>query len=196
MRKAGPGWSNVPGEGYEVSSLGDKRFSALYAQLPDGRTIEDAWGQAKGYPDGRAAKGRPALAPDFDYWATYKGLWSQWAQANPDLMSELAAATQGKRLVDRFARTDNNQARALAELLQERQWSGTPMPEQPAAQRQPTGQQAPDAVQLELQVQQDNPQRKAGDVLPWILAAAGGGLAGLGTAQLLNQAPPPPAGYS
>lgn len=112
-------WTNRPGDGYEVSSRGDRRFSALHARLPDGRTIEDAWGQAKGYSDGRAAKGRPALTPGFDYWKTYKGLWAQWASANPGLMQELSVASQGRPLVDRFARTENNQARALAELLAE-----------------------------------------------------------------------------
>jgi hypothetical protein len=90
--------------------------------------IEDAWGQAKGYADGRSAKGRPALTPDFDYEGTYTGLWRQWAEANPELMDELAAKSQGQVLVDRFAKTENNQARALAQLLSER-----PAPEQSAA---------------------------------------------------------------
>jgi hypothetical protein len=116
----GNSWSNQQGDGYEVSSQGDKRYSALFARLPDGRLIEDAWGQAKGYADGRAAKGKPALTKDFDYWGQYKGLWGQWAQANPGLMDELAQASQGQPLVDRFAKTENNQARALAELLAER----------------------------------------------------------------------------
>jgi hypothetical protein len=121
-RLSGPGWSNQEGAGYEVSSRGDRRFSALYARLPDGRLIEDAWGQAKGYADGRSAKGKPALSPEFDYWGEYKGLWRQWAEANPRLMADLAAASQGQPLVDRFAVTDNNQARALAELLSEKDW--------------------------------------------------------------------------
>lgn len=120
------GWSNRAGSGYEVSSQGDKRFSALYARLPDGRTIEDAWGQAKGYADGRSAKGKPALAPGLDYWGTYKGLWEQWATANPGLIDELAEASQGQPLVDRFARTENNQARALAEILASRTPLATP----------------------------------------------------------------------
>lgn len=120
------GWSNRPGSGYEVSSRGDKRFSALYARLPDGRTIEDAWGQAKGYADGRSAKGKPALTPGLDYWGTYKGLWEQWAAANPGLIDELAVASQGQPLVDRFARTENNQARALAEILASRTPLATP----------------------------------------------------------------------
>ena len=132
--RSGTGWSNQVGAGYEVSSKGDKRFSALYARLPDGRIIEDAWGQAKGYADGRAAKGKPALTPDFDYWGTYKGLWQQFADANPQLMTELAQASQGRPLVDRFAKTENNQARALAEILQSMSGvAASSMPEQPAA---------------------------------------------------------------
>ena len=53
-------WSRNPADGYEVSTRGDKRFSAFVARLPDGRTIETAWANAKGYPNWRAAKGRPA----------------------------------------------------------------------------------------------------------------------------------------
>lgn len=70
---------------------------------------------------------------------------------------------------------------------------GAPMPEQPAAQRQPTGQQAPDAVQLDLQLRQEDPHRKAGDALPWILAAVGGSAALLGAGYLLGQ--PDPTAY-
>lgn len=36
-------WSRKSNNGYEVSSQGDKRFSALYARLKDGRTIEEAY---------------------------------------------------------------------------------------------------------------------------------------------------------
>ena len=48
--------------GYEVSSIGDKRFSAMYAVMPDGRTIEQ-WYQCdlKGYDIGGKA-GDPVLA--------------------------------------------------------------------------------------------------------------------------------------
>jgi hypothetical protein len=196
----GPGWSNQQGGGYEVSSRGDKRFSALFARLPDGRLIEDAWGQAKGYADGRAAKGKPALTKDFDYWGQYKGLWSQWAQANPGLMDELAQASQGQPLVDRFAKTENNQARALAELLAER--SAAPaaapppaaqapgvqapalMPEQPAAAANPTGQQTADAVQLDLW---EKGKRFAGDAWPYLAAAGGAGLVGYAVADLMGR---------
>ncbi|MEK9747783.1 MAG: hypothetical protein VW333_03590 [Pseudomonadales bacterium] len=112
-------WSNKVGAGYEVSSRGDRRFSALFAKLPDGRTVETAWANAKGYPDRWSAKGKPAKGEGFEYWPTYKHLWRIWAAANPHLMRELRIAKGDRPLVDRFARTENNQARALAELLEE-----------------------------------------------------------------------------
>lgn len=62
------------------------------------------------------------------------------------------------------------------------------MPEQPAAVARPTGQQAPDAVQLKMDLEgqqvQAGPQRKAGDLLPWLLAAGAGGLLGYGVSEL------------
>lgn len=33
-------WGRRTRPGYEVSSKGDKRFSALFAKMPDGRSIE------------------------------------------------------------------------------------------------------------------------------------------------------------
>ncbi|MCP4828074.1 MAG: hypothetical protein GY889_04285 [Proteobacteria bacterium] len=112
-------WSRRVGSGYEVSSKGDKRFSAFFARLPDGRNVETAWANAKGYPNWRAAKGKPARFPNFDYWSVYKNLWRDWADAHPELMRELVSLKGDKPLVDRFAKTDNNQARALAELCAE-----------------------------------------------------------------------------
>jgi hypothetical protein len=101
------------GTGYEVSSRGDRRFSALYARLTDGNTIEKSWQNAKG-----SGKGRPAVHADFDYWAVYLGLWERWAEENPALMKELQIIIQsGKTLTDCFASTANNQARALAAIL-------------------------------------------------------------------------------
>lgn len=102
-------------EGYEVSSLGDKRFSAMYAQLPSGQTIETAYQTLKG-----TGKGKPALDPNFDYWGTYKGLWNEFFNANPDALNEIAEKSSGKVLTDRFANTANNQARAIHEILVER----------------------------------------------------------------------------
>ena len=101
-----------PGEGYEVSSRGDKRFSAFYARLSSSLTIEQAYQTAKG-----SGKGRPSIHENFDYWGTYLSLWKQWASENPDLIAELRVLTLNKILTDQFANTQNNQARALAEIL-------------------------------------------------------------------------------
>jgi len=109
-------WARKHPGGYEVSSRGDSRFSALYARLPNGQTIEDAYQSAKG-----SGKGQPATVADFRYWETYVGLWRQWAAANPTLMALLRtkAEQHDYTLTDRFALTANNQARALAHLLNE-----------------------------------------------------------------------------
>ena len=190
----GEGWSNQRGTGYEVSSQGDKRFSPLYARLPDGRLVEDAWGQSKGYANRHAAKGKLAVHEGFDYWGTYKGLWSQWAEANPGLMADLAQASQGQQLVDPFAKTLNNQAHALAELLAERSAvveKPLAMPEQPAAASNPTGQQTADAVQLDLW---EKGKRFAGDAWPYLAAAGGAGLVGYAVADLMGQSATPQGG--
>jgi hypothetical protein len=109
---------------YEVSSLGDRRFSALFARLKDGRTIEQAYQlDVKGYRavsnDWRTGKGKPALRKSVDLWDEYLGLWRQFATENPKLIDDLYRRTRGKRLRDSFARTDINQARALTVILDE-----------------------------------------------------------------------------
>lgn len=108
-------WERHDPNGYEVSSRGDRRFSAFYAKLPDGTTIEKAYQAAKG-----TGKGKPARDPNFDYWGTYLSLWKTWADASPELLRELSIKAKGKVLTDQFASTENNQARALAHLLNER----------------------------------------------------------------------------
>jgi predicted NAD-dependent protein-ADP-ribosyltransferase YbiA (DUF1768 family) len=64
-------------------------------------------------------------------------------------------------------------------------------PEQPAAVVNPTGQQVADGVQLKLDLEgqqtQEDPKRKAGDLLPWLLAAGGTGLAAYALAEALNR---------
>lgn len=111
--------------GYECSSRGDKRFSALYARMPDGRSIEQHYQcDVKGYDPGgvnwRLGKGKPPLDRTTDVWQAYLALWRQWAQHNPALLSELAQrASTHMLLSDRFATTPVNQARALATILNE-----------------------------------------------------------------------------
>lgn len=114
-------------EGYEVSTKGDKRFSAFVAKMPDGRTIEQHYQcDVKLYQPGgiewRLGKGRPALNPDIDLFAEYLKLWKIWAANNPDLIEELLEVVKeyNDTLKDRFATTRVNQANALAVILNEK----------------------------------------------------------------------------
>ncbi|MBD2078265.1 hypothetical protein H6F86_31130 [Phormidium sp. FACHB-592] len=110
--------------GYECSTQGDRRFSALYAKLSDGRTIEEACQlDVKGYRvqgnDWRLGKGKLLLKPMpiEALHSQYKSLWQRWATENPVLMDTLTTAAEGKVLTDKFARTPISQAQVLAELL-------------------------------------------------------------------------------
>lgn len=118
------------GKGYSVCSRGDKRFSALFAKMPDGRTLE-MWyqcdeGHGKGYQPGgrnwRLGKGKPPLDTTVDLWQEYLKLWRIWADLNPNLIIELRsmAGLFNCTLSDMFATTPVNQARALAVILTER----------------------------------------------------------------------------
>lgn len=114
--------------GYEVSSKGDSRFSAFFAIMPGGRTIEQ-WYQCdvKGYDIGgrswQSGKGKPPIFPypDDHLWQMYLSLWRLWAIHHGPLLLELKekAAQHGNVLSDRFATSDINQARALATILNE-----------------------------------------------------------------------------
>jgi len=117
-------WSRYSENNYEVSSAGDKRFSALYAKLKDGRTIEEAYQlDIKGYRsqgnDWKLGKGKPPInnITKEDQWNQYKNLWKQYLNENPDLEKDLREKANGKVLTDKFASTDVSQARALSELL-------------------------------------------------------------------------------
>ena len=113
--------------GYEVSTKGDKRFSALGAKMPDGRTIEQ-WYQCdvKGYDIGgtnwKLGKGKPP-AYDLDpktQWEMYLNLWRSWALHNvPTLLDLHEKAKPFGVLSDCFAKSEINQARALAHILNE-----------------------------------------------------------------------------
>lgn len=124
--------------GYEVSSKGDKRFSAFNAIMPDGRSIEHHYQcDVKGYDPGgtqwQLGKGKPplkAMTPD-QLWQAYLELWRIWAEQHQDLIQELRhLAVHGEGalvlggvcyLSDAFAGTSINQARALSVILSERE---------------------------------------------------------------------------
>ena len=117
-------WSRYGG--YECSSKGDKRFSAMFARMPDGRTVEmhyqcDIKGYDPGGTDWRIGKGEPPLIKynDEQLYLEYKNLWGIWSENNLPLMRELykLAKAKGNCLSDRFATSPINQARALSEIL-------------------------------------------------------------------------------
>jgi hypothetical protein len=117
-------WARRHPEGYEVSSRGDSRFSALYARLRDGRTIEEAYQlDVKGYRrvsrDWRTGKGKRPLVPVEDLYSEYKKLWRQWVLENPRALEDLRRLSRGRVLTDVFASSEISQARALAEILDE-----------------------------------------------------------------------------
>ena len=133
-------WSRTSDNSYEVSSRGDKRFSALYATFKEGTTIEgeDVSGKTIEWVYQniikKSGKGKtpaqdsilynPSLTTkqeqeDFSYERGYLPLWQEWAKQNPELIEELRTASEGKVLTDQFASTRVSQARALAEILEE-----------------------------------------------------------------------------
>lgn len=131
-------WSRTSDNSYEVSTAGDKRFSALNAKFKPGtiidgvdvggRTIEDVYqsvikksrkGQApakdsKLYNESLKTKEE---REDFSYTEGYLPLWQEWAKQNPELIQELREKSAGKVLTDKFASTRVSQARALADIL-------------------------------------------------------------------------------
>lgn len=120
-------WSRFYPGGYEVSSKGDTRFSALFARLADGRTIEEAYQlDVKGFraktSNWRDAKGRPPIngLPREQLWDEYLNLWREWVKSNPELFSEIVEIVRsGRILTDRFALSEVNQAHALSTLAME-----------------------------------------------------------------------------
>ena len=112
--------------GYEVSSHGDKRFSAFNAIMPDGRSIEchyqcDIKGCDIGGRNWKLGKGKPPREKmsHEEIWQKYLKLWEVWASNNKELMQELkeVLVKYNNTLSDKFASTPVNQARALAEVL-------------------------------------------------------------------------------
>lgn len=119
-------WSRT--EGYECSSLGDVRFSALIARMPDGRSLEAHYQcDVKGYNPGsrmwRMYKGLPPaykIEPD-ELFKKYVDLWRTYLKERPGLLEELRRNVSQREYVlrDRFATTSINQAHALCVILNE-----------------------------------------------------------------------------
>lgn len=124
-------WQRKHPDGYECSSKGDQRFSAFYARMPDGRSIEhwyqcDIKGWQPGGTDWKLGKGQPPRMPYLpgQLYQAYLGLWRIWAASHPQLIVELYHLTKQNRiLTDMFASEGGNhpvnQARALAQIINE-----------------------------------------------------------------------------
>lgn len=114
----------------EVSTHGDhfgRQFSAFNAYI-DGRSIEEHYQVGiKGYSSIRAGKGRPPISDMTreELYEEYLSLWRKWASQNVSKIRDLqkVANEKGGLLTDCFASTPINQARALADLLNEKDWS-------------------------------------------------------------------------
>ena len=122
-------WSRK-GKGYQCSSKGDTRYSAFFARLEDGRSIEQHYNcDIKGYDPGgtnwKLGKGKPPKDKSIDLWEEYLKLWRRWADLNPHLLEELYHITKltNNTLTDMFASSENNQARALAYLINEKYYN-------------------------------------------------------------------------
>lgn len=115
--------------GYECSSKGDKRLSAFFAIMPDGRSIEstyqcDSKENEPGGKEWKKYKGRPPKAKitNQELYERYKALWAVWVAEHLELFAEVAEIVLDKHqgvFSDMFAKTNINQARALADLANE-----------------------------------------------------------------------------
>lgn len=109
---------------YEFSSKGDKRFSPLYAKLPNGQTVEDWYHRdLKGYGDSIGhwieVKGKPPIVPmteEYQYQAFKNKLIEFLFNDRPLLAEFIQIAKTHDNFVDRFATTKINQARAYADI--------------------------------------------------------------------------------
>lgn len=131
------GWARTAENGYEVSTRGDRRFSALVATFAPGtkigrvdvggKTIEDVYQtvikrSGKGLPPAEdSVLYQRDLSPKDRELVTFdKGylpLWTIWAGQNPALIDDLRQKSAGKTLTDMFASTGVSQARALDAIL-------------------------------------------------------------------------------
>lgn len=137
-RNSNIGWARTSNNSYEVSTKGDRRFSALVATFNKGTIIDgiDVGGKTiEGVYQSVIKKSRKGQAPakdsklyneslktkeekeEYSYTKGYLPLWQEWAKQNPQLIEDLRIKAQGKTLTDQFANTGVSQARALSEIL-------------------------------------------------------------------------------
>ena len=113
--------------GYEVSSKGDTRFSALRAKLFDGRTVEEVYQlDVKGYRadfnNWRWAKGKPSKIEYTlrEQQNLYTTIWWKYMQEQKDATRDLILRMQEQEtivLTDMFANGNISQAYSISEIL-------------------------------------------------------------------------------
>ncbi len=114
-------WSRT--EGYQVNSKNDKRFSAFYAIMSDGKSIEERYQCGiKGFPSIKEGKGKPPLNKNVDLFTEYLNLWREWSIDKDDLLLDLFNKVKENNYTigDFFATTPVNQAHALSIILNEK----------------------------------------------------------------------------
>lgn len=147
-------WAITANNPYEVSTAGDKRFSALNATFQEGTifegqnvggyTIEEVYqtfakhGELsknwRKYKGSAPSKGSLTYTDqdltkeeyeNYSYEKAYLPLWQLWADQNPELIQELREKSDGKTLTDKYANnTTVSQARALADILNSMYYTG------------------------------------------------------------------------
>ena len=105
---------------YEVSSKGDKDYSALYAKLEDGRSIEEHYQvDVKGYKTWRDGKGKPPKDKSKNLQEEYTKLWKRYFDINPDKYEFIKEkVNNGVKLTDQFATKNGvNQADTIMQIV-------------------------------------------------------------------------------
>ena len=141
-------WARYSDNSYEVSSVGDSRFSAHFATFKPGtvvfghdvsnRTIESVYQhgvkQGDWISDDNYKTGFPkdkTIIKGFDEDASflqgYLPLWKIWASQNLNLIDDLRVKCLNKTLTDCFALSRVSQARAVSCILNEQYKSLSPV---------------------------------------------------------------------
>lgn len=140
-------WARYSDNSYEVSSVGDSRFSARFATFNPGtvvfghdvsnRTIESVYQHGVKQGDWVTNNNNKTGVPkdktiikgfdeDASFLQGYLPLWKIWASQNLGLIDVLRVKCLNKTLTDRFALSRVSQARALSCILNEQYRSLSP----------------------------------------------------------------------
>jgi hypothetical protein len=124
---------------YEVSSHGDKRFSAFYALIPYRdklKSIENCYQNDVKYSLSKSYVGKGKYDPNISlnvYYDEYKKLWLLHYEKNQDVWLDLVnIIKEHTNFTDKFASSDVSQARVVSEIVNEKHnlkttWSRYPI---------------------------------------------------------------------